>query len=86
MITSIAAFISLDESCESINEQSPLICRTMGELMNKQPEVTAATRQKLIDAFWECLAQSEIDKIAIKAIASKAGYGTVKILAHFPTA
>lgn len=36
--------------------------------MNKQPEVTAATRQKLMDAFWTIYKKKTIDKITVAEI------------------
>ena len=36
--------------------------------MKKQPEVTAATRQKLMDAFWSIYKEKAIDKISIAEI------------------
>ena len=42
--------------------------------MKKQPEVTAATRQALIDAFWTLYAQKHIGQIRVKEIADLAHY------------
>lgn len=42
--------------------------------MKKQPEVTAVTRQELIDAFWTLYEKKRIDQIRVKEIAD---------LAHF---
>ena len=42
--------------------------------MKKQPEVTALTRENLIDAFWSLYCQKKIDHISIKEITDKAGY------------
>ena len=36
--------------------------------MNKQPEVTAATRKKIIDAFWSLYKQKNIEKITVGEI------------------
>lgn len=36
--------------------------------MKKQPEVTAATRQKLMDAFWTIYKEKAIDKISVAEI------------------
>lgn len=36
--------------------------------MNKQPEITAATRQKIMDAFWTLYKEKPIDKITIADI------------------
>ncbi|WP_418710506.1 TetR/AcrR family transcriptional regulator [Allofournierella sp.] len=40
--------------------------------MNKQPEITAATRQRLIDAFWTVYGQKRIEQIRVKEIAQLA--------------
>jgi len=42
--------------------------------MNKQPMVTAQTKQNLIDAFWSLYCEKRIEKITIKEIAQRAGY------------
>ena len=41
--------------------------------MKKQPERTARTRQRIIDAFWELYRENSIDKITIKEITGGAG-------------
>lgn len=41
--------------------------------MKKQPEVTAATRQKLMDAFWTLYKEKAIDKISIAEITNITG-------------
>jgi len=43
------------------------------EKMNKQPEVTAQTKQNLIDAFWSLYCEKRIEKITVKEITQKAG-------------
>lgn len=42
--------------------------------MKKQPEVTAQTRENLIQAFWSLYRQQKIEHITIKDITTKAGY------------
>lgn len=42
--------------------------------MNKQPELTAQTRQNLMDAFWQIYTVKRIETITVKEIAAKAGY------------
>ena len=42
--------------------------------MKKQPEFTAQTREKLIEAFWNLYCGKEIEHITIKEITDKAGY------------
>lgn len=41
--------------------------------MHKQPEVTAATRKKLMDAFWAQYISTPIEKITISTITKSAG-------------
>jgi len=42
--------------------------------MKKQPELTAQTRENLLEAFWGLYCQKKIDHITVKAITDKAGY------------
>ena len=42
--------------------------------MKKQPEITAQTREKLIEAFWSFYCEKKIEHITIKEITDKAGY------------
>lgn len=42
--------------------------------MKKQPEITAQTREKLIEAFWRFYCEKKIEHITIKEITDKAGY------------
>ena len=42
--------------------------------MNKQPEITAQTKQNFVDAFWELYKKYSIEKITVKQITDKAGY------------
>jgi len=42
--------------------------------MKKQPEITAQTRENLMEAFWSLYCQNRIDHISVKAITDKAGY------------
>lgn len=44
------------------------------ECMKKQPEITAQTKQSLVDAFWWFYCQKRVEKTTIKEIAQKAGY------------
>lgn len=41
--------------------------------MHKQPNITAATRKKIMDAFWKIYTSTPIDRITIGAIAKNAG-------------
>lgn len=41
--------------------------------MKKQPEVTARTRKKIMDSFWELYKDSRIEKVSVGAITKLAG-------------
>lgn len=41
--------------------------------MKKQPEITDATRQKILDAFWMLFKEIEIEKITVNQISAEAG-------------
>lgn len=51
--------------------------------MNKQPEVTAQTKQNLIDAFWSLYCEKRIEKITVKDVAQKAGYNRGTFYTYF---
>jgi AcrR family transcriptional regulator len=51
--------------------------------MNKQPEITAITRQNLIEAFWALYCKKRIDKITIKDITTLAGYNRGTFYEYF---
>ena len=51
--------------------------------MNKQPALTAQTKQNLIDAFWELYGTKRIEKITIKEITTKAGYNRGTFYEYF---
>ena len=51
--------------------------------MNKQPEVTAQTRQNLMDAFWEIYTVKRIEKITVKEITAKSGYNRGTFYEYF---
>lgn len=51
--------------------------------MNKQPKITAQTRQNLIDAFWEIYTVKRIEKITVKEITAKAGYNRGTFYEYF---
>lgn len=51
--------------------------------MNKQPEVTAQTKQNLIDAFWALYCEKRIEKITVKEITQKAGYNRGTFYEYF---
>ena len=51
--------------------------------MNKQPEITAATRQRIADAFWALYEKSPVSEIRIKEIASGAGINRCTFYQYF---
>lgn len=51
--------------------------------MNKQPEVTAQTKQALMDAFWELYCNFPLEKISVKEISEKAGYNRGTFYVYF---
>lgn len=51
--------------------------------MKKQPEVTAQTRQALIDAFWKLYCEKGIDKITVREITAVAGYNRGTFYEYF---
>ncbi|MCD8299999.1 MAG: TetR/AcrR family transcriptional regulator, partial [Clostridiales bacterium] len=51
--------------------------------MKKQPEITARTRQKLIDAFWELFGEKGLNQITVAGITAKAGYNRSTFYEYF---
>lgn len=51
--------------------------------MKKQPEITAQTREKLIEAFWSLYCEKKIEQITIKEITDKAGYHRTTFYEYF---
>lgn len=51
--------------------------------MNKQPEVTAATRRRIVDAFWRLYAQAPVEQIRIKEVAAAAGINRATFYRYF---
>lgn len=51
--------------------------------MAKYKDVTAKTRQNIIDAFWELYCEKRIDKITIGEITMKAGYNRSTFYEYF---
>ena len=51
--------------------------------MNKQPKVTAQTKQNLIDAFWSLYCEKRIEKITVKEISQRAGYNRGTFYEYF---
>ena len=51
--------------------------------MKKQPEITAQTRENLIQAFWGLYRQKKIEHITIKNITTRAGYNRSTFYEYF---
>jgi len=51
--------------------------------MNRQPEITAQTKQNLIDAFWQLYCIKRIDRITVMEITTKAGYNRSTFYEYF---
>jgi AcrR family transcriptional regulator len=51
--------------------------------MKKQPEITAQTRENIIQAFWSLYRQKKIEHITIKDITAKAGYNRSTFYEYF---
>jgi len=51
--------------------------------MKKQPQVTAQTKQNLIDAFWSLYCEKRIEKITVKEITQRAGYNRGTFYEYF---
>lgn len=51
--------------------------------MSKYKEISAQTRQNLIDAFWELYCEKRIEKITIREITTKAGYNRGTFYEYF---
>jgi AcrR family transcriptional regulator len=51
--------------------------------MKKQPDVTAQTRENLIQAFWSLYRQKAIEQISVKDITTQAGYNRSTFYEYF---
>jgi len=51
--------------------------------MRKQPQITAQTKQNLIEAFWSLYREQRIEKITVKDITTKAGYNRGTFYEYF---
>ncbi len=51
--------------------------------MKKQPEVTAATKENFVDAFWRLYQKKKIEQISIQEITSIAGYNRATFYRYF---
>lgn len=55
----------------------------MGWIMSKRMEITAQTKQNIIDAFWALYCEKRIEKITVKDITNKAGYNRGTFYEYF---
>lgn len=51
--------------------------------MNKRTEITAQTKQNIMDAFWDLYCEKRIEKITVKEITNKAGYNRGTFYVYF---
>jgi AcrR family transcriptional regulator len=51
--------------------------------MKKQPELTAQTKQNLMEAFWQLYCKEGIEKVSIKEITAIAGYNRSTFYEYF---
>lgn len=51
--------------------------------MSKRMEITAQTKQNIIDAFWALYCEKRIEKITVKDITNKAGYNRGTFYEYF---
>jgi AcrR family transcriptional regulator len=51
--------------------------------MKKQPELTAQTKENLMEAFWHIYCNKRIEKVTIKEITAKAGYNRTTFYEYF---
>lgn len=67
-----------------INQQYRGKCRIKGDVkIRKQPQITAQTKENLVDAFWSLYCEQRIEKITVKDIANKAGYNRGTFYEYF---
>ena len=55
-----------------------------GDAVNKQPEVTEATRAALVEAFCGFYRERPVERITVKEVAAKAGYSRATYYKYFP--
>jgi hypothetical protein len=51
--------------------------------MKKQPELTAQTKENLMEAFWQLYCKKRIEKVTVKEITARAGYNRSTFYAYF---
>lgn len=52
--------------------------------MKKQPEKTARTRQRIVDAFWDLARESGVSKVTVSAITKRVGLNRGTFYTYFP--
>lgn len=52
--------------------------------MKKQPEITEATRQRILDAFWRLYTQYDIEKITVNQLSAEAQIHRSSFYRYFP--
>jgi len=52
-------------------------------MMNKRIDITAQTKQNIMDAFWDLYCEKRIEKITVKEISHKAGYNRGTFYEYF---
>lgn len=52
-------------------------------MVRKQPEVTVATRARLVDAFWGLYAEKPIEKIRVRDVTDWAGCNRTTFYEYF---
>lgn len=52
-------------------------------MAKKQPEVTAETKQNIMEAYWELYTSDVQGRITVKMITDRAGYNRGTFYAHF---
>jgi AcrR family transcriptional regulator len=51
--------------------------------MKKQPELTAQTKENLMESFWQIYCQKRIEQVTVKEITAKAGYNRSTFYEYF---
>ncbi len=51
--------------------------------MNKQPEVTAQTRRRFLDAFWSLTEEGPVNRITVGEVTKRAGYNRSTFYEYF---
>jgi len=51
--------------------------------MKKQPQITAQTKENIVEAFWSLYCEQRIEKITVKDIATRAGYNRGTFYEYF---